>query len=386
MEKSASRQRPANGRYSAEYPRIVFFVPDGSLFIGIATHPDAVGYDDIEMLERTPSAEWRMLALDLSQRDSVIRHTAGGMRGPTCTGCHGRNQRPIWGAYPEWPGAFGNGAGHELTAVQAEALTKVLMTEDHPNTRLKSLAFKKLEWRVNDAFVLPGRFRGLSNEAFNDAIGIGHSQVLWARAKAQPRFDLLMQAHLLDGMTFFETDVDGKRIKLQVVERIDRMIQDRHLTLPSGSTLSDKALHLLGLSPYNNLTLRKSVPVLEQEKPEADVIYLYQQWNYVATWIGDLLTVRYLLHVQEQYPQYLIASKMATIPHEYNPTAYSSVFAYLNDSTNYMFRASLSERLQLHTVRAPPTVDLRSPQIFTAKVQEAIGPELIKLITATLAR
>ena len=380
IENSVSRQRPS----SAEFPRIVLFVPDGSLYLGIATNPKSNGYNDVELLERGEENKWRLQALDLSGKSAVKLHTAGGKRGASCKACHGNGERPIWGSYPTWPGVFGDGAGHNLSKVQAEALTKVLNDEKHPNSRLKKLHFVKSTWAKDDAFILPDRYRNLSNEAFSDSVGIGHANVLWTHVKSQPHFELLLQGHLVDGIDFFDEDIEGKRIKKELAKRIDRLIKERGLKLPHGATLSDKALRLLGLEPYRDLFLRASVPALKRERPESDVTFLFQGWNFIATWVGDLLKVRYILHVHSENPRFGIGQAMATIPHEAYPKDYPNAFAYLRDSTGYMFEFSLEERLQLHDVRTPPTVDLRLPHVFSETVQKAIGPKLVDLIDVTI--
>lgn len=382
VENSVSRQRPS----TAEYPRIVLFVPDGSLFLGIATNPKSSGYDEVELLERTDRDIWRLGALDLSGKGRPVLHTGGGNRGSSCNGCHGGASRPIWGSYPTWPGVFGDGAGHNLSKTQADALTKVLIDEKHPNKRLRKLEFVKATWSEGDTFILPERHRNLSNEAFSDAVGVGHANVLWKHVSSKQHFELLLQAHLVDGIKFFETNVDGKRAKAELQKRIDRLVADRGTILPRGATLSDKAIRLLDLQAYRDLFLRATVPALNREKPEPEVIYLFQGWNFIATWIGDLVTVRYLLYIHNEHPQYGILQSMASVPHEAYPKDYPSAFAYLRDSTSYMFESSLEKRLELHKERVPPTVNLRAPHLFSASVQRAIGPKLVRLIDATVAK
>jgi hypothetical protein len=358
------------------------FVPDGSLFMGISTLEGAFAYDDVELLESTGNDTWRLAALTLKVNSQPLLHTRGRNNIGGCIDCHGPTSRPIWGAYPTWSGAFGDGAGHVLTEKQARTLTLAAFPDPNAsNLRLQRLNFSKANWQAGDTFALPDRYRKLSNEAFNDAVGARHIESLWSRIRKTDGYELMMLAYLADRLTFFEEEGAAKQMRDSLFAVVEQRAASAGILLPMG-TKGDKALRLAGLRFYDDLILSKSVPELANELPESQRRDVRAGWDYIAIYIGDLLAVRFLKHLVDEYPEHEFGRIMARTEADHAPT---SIFAYFRESTVYMWDTNLEDRLALLRSKSAPTVDLRFEQVFTPTLQSAIGPQLIEFGKEKLA-
>ena len=290
MEDSHSRQFPS----STDNPRIIMFVPDGSLFMGISTFPGAVGYDDVELLESTGNNTWRLAALELDANSQPLLHTKGRNNLGSCTDCHGPESRPIWGSYPTWPGAFGDGSGQYLTEEQARVLTLAASPDPNAsNLRLQRLSFAKANWQAGDTFIVPDRYRNYGNECFNDALGARHIESLWSRIRKTDGYELMMLAYLADRLAFFEEEGAAKQMRDSLFAVVEQKAAAAGIVLPHG-TKGDKALRLAGLRYYDDLILSKSVPELSSDLPENQRRDVRSSWAYISIYIGDLLAVRFL--------------------------------------------------------------------------------------------
>ena len=375
MEDSRSRQKPSTVRK----PRIILFLPDGSFFLGIATNKDSVGYDDAEMIVRRSDQTWRLGALRLESKADKHRvlHSAGKTVGErkSCRDCHGGNSRPIWGRYPTWPGAFANGAGHDLTATQAQALNDGLESGNaHENPRLKRLNWvKRKGWMENDDFDLPDRHRGLNNEAMNDAVGASHFETLWKRIERAKHSELLMLAVTFERGGFGEgiSGVPGIKAKLKAI--VEKEWKSSGLKFPNATT-TDKALLLLGLDAYDDLFISKGLH--ELTKPENEQSQFRSSWNYIAIYTGDYFIIRFMDYLLREHPELTLGKAMVESKFEYS-RAYPSIFAYHRDNVRYMRELSLTEQIAVTRSKTAPTVGLRYEHMFTKTLQGKIVPSLI---------
>jgi len=383
LEDSTSRQRPSTVRK----PRIVMFLPDGSFFMGIATNEDSQGYNDAEMLEsRSVNQTWKLGALRLGADDRFI-HTAGKRVGEEfgCVGCHGSNSRPIWGSYPTWPGAFANGAGHDLTRDQATALNEALDESGvYSNVRLQKLNWlKRSGWSEGQGFNLPDRHRGLNNEGMNDAVGARHANNLWKRMIAAEHAELLMMTVMFHRHGFGDGITGAPEIKADLAETLDEIWEDRGLDFPN-ATVSDKALLLLGLTPYNDLYVARGLHQLSDPEREQSQI---AGWNYIALYLGDFFIVRFTQHLLSEHPELGIGRLMTETDYEYSD-AYTDMFAYFRDNVRFMWELDLSDRLSHLRSETAPTVGLRYKEyggLFTDAFQAKIIPVLIPFAEAKIA-
>lgn len=103
---------------SVELPRIVMFGADGRLLASIQSEAGS-RRETIELGELQSNGQWRFAEINVATR---------GVSGDACAVCHGRNPRPIWAAYNQWPGVFG-ADGDNLTAAEVATLTRLKATQ-----------------------------------------------------------------------------------------------------------------------------------------------------------------------------------------------------------------------------------------------------------------
>jgi hypothetical protein len=374
MEDSHSRQQPS----TRERPRIVLFLPDGRLFMGIATNPDSNGYHDVEMLESRDNKTWQLGALRLRPDAPPFIHTAGSRMHETssCVDCHGASSRPIWGSYPTWPGAFADGAGHDLTAAQADALNRALNESDQlANVRLQKLNWlKRTGWSADDDFGLPDRYRNLANEAMNDAVGLRYIDNLWNRIAAAEHRDLFLLAHMFARHGFLEDVPGAAAARDRLAEIVQTEYQNAGLDYPL-ATISDKALLLLKFDVFDDLYLPKGLhqlPVPENEQQQFRSL-----WNYIAIYLGDLLTFRYVQELVVENPELELSRLMFETPFE-GGNEYENIEQYRRANVRYMWELDLESRVSFLKTGDAPTIDLRHEHMFTRNLEAKIGPKLVE--------
>lgn len=96
---------------SKEHPRAIVFGETGRFIITFNGHPNQAAYDMLEVVEfnqRSKKFEYREIQFnDLGQLGGEpFRISEVGGPGSKCLQCH-TNSRPIWEAYPVWPGFYG---------------------------------------------------------------------------------------------------------------------------------------------------------------------------------------------------------------------------------------------------------------------------------------
>ena len=107
MEKSGSLQ-PA----SLEHPRLIHFGSDARFLLAVSTDPSDPEREVLEFADLDAQGHWRFRTLDLRTTPATLAEPA------VCKTCHGQQvTRPIWGAYPSWPGSFSpQDGGHAIAA------------------------------------------------------------------------------------------------------------------------------------------------------------------------------------------------------------------------------------------------------------------------------
>lgn len=113
-----------------QWPRVLRMTADGKIAMAFVCNPESQDYGSVEILhfEDAPTARWHSLSLKFDKREpdfhgvSEKTFTAAGKAGDhvkvsrdseTCLKCHGvgaaqKQLRPIFAAYPKWPGFFGS--------------------------------------------------------------------------------------------------------------------------------------------------------------------------------------------------------------------------------------------------------------------------------------
>jgi len=176
MEESRSRHQA-----STEYPRLIMYGPDARMLIGVSSHPLDPLREVVELAELDEATGlWRFSQLDFR---NAFRHDTST---ESCAGCHGSPQRPIWGAYPNWPGAFA-GQDERLSGGQADSL---LALKADPIDRFHTLAFPSDHSIANNGqLYLPTRQYGYANTSFNFELNAAVADGLARRIIGHPNWE-----------------------------------------------------------------------------------------------------------------------------------------------------------------------------------------------------
>lgn len=174
-----------------EHPRLIMYGLDARFLMSAGGVPDDPLYEVIEMAELdAQTGQWIFRALDFGQDPPAL-----GASDQSCQGCHGSPVRPIWGHYPDWPGAFGADE-NDLTAAQASVLLDLMDTQAQTD-RYHHLQLPGVhEVANNRTFYLPSRAYGYANTSFNFELVVAHADGLVTRMSqasdwAARRYDLV---------------------------------------------------------------------------------------------------------------------------------------------------------------------------------------------------
>ncbi|MEM6989297.1 MAG: hypothetical protein AAF721_02330 [Myxococcota bacterium] len=182
MESSRSRHLA-----DLEHPRVIMYGLDSRFIMSAGGVPEDPLYEVIEMAEMdAETGLWIFRALDFDVDPPEL-----GQSDASCQGCHGDPVRPIWGNYPDWPGAFGENENN-LTGPQADSLATMLQTQDS-TSRYHHL------WLPDGSLYLPSRAYGYANTAFNFELTVAHADGLVTRMmKAEDwdtkKYDIVSEA------------------------------------------------------------------------------------------------------------------------------------------------------------------------------------------------
>ncbi|MEM9190990.1 MAG: hypothetical protein AAGF12_17525 [Myxococcota bacterium] len=162
MEESGSRHLA-----SLEHPRMILYGLDARLLFAASSDPADPLYDTIEMAEMDMvTGEWVFRVIDFSVDPPVLSSDDSG-----CVGCHGAPARPIWGNYPDWPGAFG-GDDDRLTSAQADAVMQ-MKQQEHQSRRFDHLIYPSDHSIANNrTLYLADRSYGYANTVFNFELAV----------------------------------------------------------------------------------------------------------------------------------------------------------------------------------------------------------------------
>lgn len=172
MEDSRSRHLS-----DLDHPRVIMYGLDARFIMSAGGVPEDPLYEVIEMAELDEqSGQWIFRALEFDSDPPTL-----GDSDASCQGCHGRPVRPIWGNYPDWPGAFGANE-NALTGPQSEALSAMHQTQS-ASERYHHLQLP------DGSLYLPSRAYGYANTAFNFELTVAHADGLVTRMMATDDWD-----------------------------------------------------------------------------------------------------------------------------------------------------------------------------------------------------
>ena len=179
MEESRSRHRA-----SIDHPRIIMYGVDARFILSVSDHPEDPLREVAEMAKLDPeTGQWLFRALDFTSGEPEM-----GADDLSCRGCHGDPVRPIWGSYPNWPGAFA-GSDEDLSGGQVNSLMQ-LKAEQANSDRFHRLVFPSdHSIRNNRQLYLPSRSYGYANTAFNSELAVAAADGMTTRMMASPEWE-----------------------------------------------------------------------------------------------------------------------------------------------------------------------------------------------------
>ncbi len=164
-------------------PRLIMFGLDARFLMAVGGVEEDPLREIVEMAELDEeTGQWIYRLIDFETSPPTL--SADDL---ACQGCHGSPTRPIWGNYPDWPGAFGEDENH-LTGDQSAMLDQLAenpeLSDRYHHLELDYATSRSILW-------LPGRDYGYANTAFNFELVVSVSDGLVARMKQHPRWDTL---------------------------------------------------------------------------------------------------------------------------------------------------------------------------------------------------
>ncbi|QTN25718.1 hypothetical protein HZ992_12510 [Rhizobacter sp. AJA081-3] len=158
---------------SVEAPRIVSFGADGRL---LAAFQSDVGprRETVELAELRADGTWKFAEIEVPTRRVASE---------VCTSCHGRQPRPVWSAYNQWPGVFG-ADGDKLTDAEVVTLTRLRATQ-RDSDRFHVLPIRPV--RNGDTFHIAHRDYTFANFNATGEIVRAVTEGAWLRIRQAPR-------------------------------------------------------------------------------------------------------------------------------------------------------------------------------------------------------
>jgi len=229
------------GLADVDNPRLLLLGSDMRFLIALATHPADPKRETVDMAElEDETGFWKFRSLDMSTTPPTLSENDA-----SCTGCHGIPARPIWGSYPDWPGAFGED-NDILTTAQANSLNQIR------NTQASSDRFHTIEllnqYNAGQIFSLPGRVYPYTNTITNMELGAAVADGVYTRVKNSPLYEFVWRELLLMSYCSGEVpDFFNTPAYAQIVENLS--------DLGAPGTNKDDIYLLLGVDVDNDFSL-----------------------------------------------------------------------------------------------------------------------------------
>lgn len=256
MESTASRHRADVG-----HPRVVLYGPDARFVAAMSTDPEDPLYDTVEMFDLDEDTGlFNFAAMSFGPEGPRVQGAEG------CTGCHGGVPRPIWGEYPNWPGAYGPEDG-VLTDAQAKVLAAIRVDPGH--------RFHFVADFVSGDYHLRARHYSYPNTNFNFELGSRAAEGLHARAARSPAFARWAPALL----ALRHCDADAPPA---VMDALD----DMRRSLPPSAAVRDweRVYEVLGLDLARDFLL--AVPASQASLGDG---YDLTDWNQGTAGLGEIV-------------------------------------------------------------------------------------------------
>lgn len=280
------RQSKSRHVSSLEYPRIISYGNDSSTMIAISTHPEDPAINEVEVVFFDESDyQWKFFLANFSSSNPQFFDAT-----TTCGRCHGNPARPIWGSYPDWPGALGDSANGEGAIIEEEFEVLNRIQNDHShNPRLAKFSFKTYQDQLGDTFRLEiGNRIRLGGElvSLTQDISALHSLSLFQRIDRQsPNYETYGMALLFDQICSsesfsnpwlgFESEVE-RRWKDYILEQ-HKLISEARI-FDDWTYLTPRIVELLGLDAANELILEHGVSHINAQAESYITSFSQQGW------------------------------------------------------------------------------------------------------------
>lgn len=226
-------------------PRQIMFGSDARFLLAAGGVPEDPRYNELEFAEFAPTTgtyHFGVISFSENKPATVTKDVA------FCQNCHGAKPHPIWGAYPDWSGAYGDDEGKIEPKLQ-QSFAEFRSTANS-SSRYKHLAFKS----TPDRFLLPTRFYPYPNTDFNHELGNTMAIGVLERLKHHPDYLKWAGAALA-------TSSDLQCIKNKswpsLTKRINAAYKPLETKYQATSKADIKVLRLLGVDPVVELSLEK---------------------------------------------------------------------------------------------------------------------------------
>ncbi len=251
----------------ASHPRLIMFSDSARLLLGFSSHPNDPLRENIEMQEAMDDGSWKFREIDF--RASEVLYSQDDT---ACKICHGKRPRPIWGSYPNWPGALGDDGGR----VSAEEFKAI---EDLPGGASTKDRFASLSFSLRkdlNSFTLPKRYYNFSNTILNILLGRRVAYQLYRREIINPAAKKALFQQILVDECAAAADADASGLKWSAVVSTedlalhrsskDILTEDDRYWNESGVNLGELVLYfgLLDLINRNADLKAMFTPVLPQ--------------------------------------------------------------------------------------------------------------------------
>ena len=269
---------------SVEHPRLIMFGSDARFLIAVGSHPSDHMRETVDMAELDDqSGLWIFRSLDMDTNPPRLADND-----TACQACHGSPPRPIWGTYPDWPGAFG--PRHDrLTSSQAQTLNRLVDTQALTD-RFHSLELVdqrdryRRPWLGGDILTLPGRVYPYTNTIFNMELGTAVADGIYKRLKSSPLYRELREELLV--LSYCAPQNFGAYRSSGAEARVREML----LALGATDDTRDELYRVLGVEPHNAIPLHR----LASEPPE--------NWNVSTDSLQGLVNLLVLAELNAEDP------------------------------------------------------------------------------------
>src|SRR5262249_22630028 len=151
---------------------------------------------------------------------------------------------------------------------------------------------------------------GLTNESFNDVMGARHAESLWKRItesskgrggsdpKAPDRQDAKYELYMMAFMFREGTGIcQDSKVRHELADRVkkewDKLGMNEKYPYASEA---DRSLILLGLHGLEDFALGERM-IDNVAGSTIDQQHIWQRWNYIAIYLGNLISVMFVNHL-----------------------------------------------------------------------------------------